>query len=369
MAITFHKLKVADVRRETDDAVSVAFEIPAALQEAFRFKPGQYLTVRPHLQQDDARRSYSLCSCATNGEAPTITVKRVDGGLVSNYINNHLKAGDEMDVMPPLGNFVAELQAYHARHYVLIGAGSGITPLMSIIKSVLKDEPSSRVTLLYGNRRRDTIIFYDELQDLQAEFGERLRIVHVLSRPDAAWQGLSGRLDKQRSGELLRELMSEREMLNCHYYLCGPSAMMEATQEALAAAGIDQDRIYREYFTTPLAGSGQVDVSAEEDETAVASESALDFKEAEVTVLLYGIENRLSVKPEETILDVAVREDVDPPFACQIGACCTCRAKLISGTVEMDEREALTDEEVAEGYILTCQSHPRSAKIVVDYDQ
>ncbi len=370
MAIEFHALRVSAISRETTDAVAVAFDLPSNLRETFKYKPGQYLTLRLFIDGKDVRRSYSLCSAPTRDGDPTIAVKQVEGGLASTYINTKLKVGDTIDVMPPLGNFAVDLKPYHAKHYVLIGAGSGITPLMSILLGVLDSEPDSRVTLLYGNRDKDSIIFNDQLQDLAQRQPQRFKLVSILSRPGDGWQGLRGRIEKDSCGDMVRSCIAAPDIANCWYYLCGPSGMMVAAQAALRGLGVPDDRVFREYFTTPLGGAGSADVSAavdEEDDDPATNKSG--FEKSIVKVRLYGIEHELEVAPGETILDVAVREEVDPPFACQIGACCTCRAKLLEGKVEMDEREALTDEEIEEGFILTCQSHPRSARLVVDYDQ
>lgn len=378
--VQFHTLSIADVIRETKDAVSISFEIPEQLKEPFSYKPGQYLTLKvPMPGGEEERRAYSMSSSPHVDPRITVTVKRIEDGKVSNYLNDEAAAGIKLEVLEPMGRFTPVLHPEHEKQYVLFGGGSGITPLFSILKSVLSQEPRSRVTLFYGNRDPQSIIFRDTLAELDAHYGERLQIVHTVESPDDAWTGDVGRLDSARTRRYIQDYVGSW-LYSAEYYICGPSPMMDQVIQGLKQFGIDEDRIYIERFTKPvpqsdaeqareLAGveaSGQSDGS--QPTPAQTPDTAGDNDAKTATVVLNGEENTIEVGLGEVILDAALENDLDPPFACRMGICTTCRAKLLEGEAEMDENEGLTDEEMEDGYILTCQAHPTTSHVKVDYD-
>jgi len=356
MALKFQKLQVHKVVRETPDAITIYFQNPD--KQVFNYIPGQYLTLRTEISGKAVNRAFSLCSSPITDDLLAVTVKKTPGGLVSTYFIDNLKAGDSLEVMPPMGNFTAQLKDYQVKHYVLIGAGSGITPLMSILKSALEVEPQSKVTLLFGNRNQDCIIFYSALQALQEKYPSRLKVLHTLSQPGDNWQGMTGRITKARVKEILQSL--EQDNLGKEYYVCGPSAMMEEAVNALKEIHTKPENIHQEHFSAPIAHP------EDEPEKLVA---AAEVKQGTVKVILEGKEYNIEVRPSDSILEAALDNDLDPPYACMIGSCCTCKAKLLSGKVIMDDREGLTDEEIRDGFVLTCQSHPTTPNVVVSYDE
>lgn len=374
MAPQFHRLRILDVTHETPDAVSIAFEIPSELLQEFTYKPGQYLTVKVPHNDSTQRRAYSLCSTPFSVpsypiEPLRIAVKRVSGGIVSNYLNTSVRAGDIIDVMPPMGNFHADITPSLARHYVLFAGGSGITPIFSILKSVLFAEPESRVTLFYGNRNEESIIFKKVIEKLQLDFPSRLRVFHVLETPSERMNTGVGRMDKSTVLSLLGEL-STNEIASSEYFLCGPSVMMDEVQRALSEKNVAPTRIRREFFSSAVPDA----INSKPAPIHVPTTSHDDDDEngstnPTVEVTMYGKKMTVTIQNNETILDALIREDNDPPYACQIGSCCTCRAKVLSGKVVMDDREALTDDEIDEGYVLTCQARPVSSHLVVSYDE
>lgn len=358
----FHKLKVAQVKRETKDAVSVSFEIPAELKSIFNYLPGQYLTLRLSVNGETVNRSYSFCSSPYANELPTIAVKQVEGGKASTYINQYLQAGAEIDVMEPMGNFHSPISADNAKKYVLFGGGSGITPVFAILKSVLIAEPNSTVTLFYGNRDIESIIFKSELEALQTKYSSRLKIVHILDKAESGWTGYSGFIVKDKALQLLKE-NTDFNFTNTEFFICGPTPMMKETESALESLNILKEKIHIEYFT---AKADEDKVSANVGSVS-ASEQPFTGK-TKVKLIFDGNEVEFDVSEKETILTAALDAGYDPPYSCMVAACCTCRAKLISGKVEMDDRESLTDAEIERGYVLTCQSHPKSHGIVLNFD-
>jgi ring-1,2-phenylacetyl-CoA epoxidase subunit PaaE len=359
MALQFYKIPVARIIRETANAVSIAFSVPENLREIFTYKHGQYLTLRVLIDGKTFNRAYSLCSSAALGEYHTIAVKSTEDGFVSRFLNQKLREGDTIEVMPPMGNFTIDLSSANERTYILLGGGSGITPLLSILKSVLALEPKSRVILLYGNRDESNIIFKSQIATLQQKSGGRLSVIHILEQLSGGGAALKGRMDAPTIISVLKN-DSSITLQNAHYFLCGPGGMMAQAESALEQLKIAKDNIHKEYFTLP---------PIVDTDTALAEPAEEVSQNREVKLRLYSGNYTINVEPKETILAAAIRQNLDPPYACQIAACCTCRAKLISGKVIMDSREALTDDELDEGYILTCQSHPQTADVLVDYDQ
>lgn len=358
----FHKLKIALVKRETKDAVSVSFQIPDSLTSKFNYLPGQYLTLRLNVNGEMVNRSYSFCSSPYANELPTIAVKQVDGGKASTFINQNLQAGAEIEVMEPNGNFHSPILATNTKNYILFGGGSGITPVFSILKSVLIAEPNSTVTLFYGNRDTASIIFKNELEVLQAQYASRLKVVHILDREEAGWTGYTGFIVKEKALQLLKE-NTDFNFTNAEFFICGPTPMMKEVETALESLNIAKEKVHIEYFTA----------KADEDKEAASVGSANVSEEpftgkTSVKLIFDGNEVEFPVSEKETILTAALDAGYDPPYSCMVAACCTCRAKLVSGKVEMDDRESLTDAEIARGYVLTCQSHPKSHGIVLNFD-
>lgn len=360
MAIQFHKLKVSNIVRETEDATTISFEIPPELKDTFKYKHGQYLTLRFFFDGKDERRAYSICTSPIADDYLAVTVKKVVGGEVSPYINSRLKVGDIVDVMPPLGNFTIDLDENGKKTYIFFAGGSGITPIFSILKSVLYTEKESRVILVYANSNEETIIFRDSLIDLKEKFVDRLTVIHQLSKPiNKGIEHTEGRIDKQRCLGIVK-LLDHSIIENAEYFMCGPGGMMNEIESALLELNIDKKNIHKESFTV-----------AENEGTEVVKHHethAPDEKVEKVKVILYGEEHEIDITNGDTILVAGIKAGIDPPFSCQIGACSTCRAKLKSGKVEMEADDALSEEEMEEGFVLTCTSHALTNNVVVDYD-
>lgn len=354
----FHTLEVSDVRRETADSVSVAFHLPAELQEKYLFKPGQYLTLRKEIDGQDIRRSYSICSAPHEGEL-RVAIKRVDGGLFSTFANSELKVGDNLEVMTPIGNFTTDFDASRKAHYVAIAAGSGITPVLSLVKTALEQEPESTFTLIYGNRNSASVIFKDAIEDLKDQYMNRLEVHHVLSREDQGSDLLKGRIDADKVAAFADRFFDAADTRA--FFLCGPEEVIRASEKALNQLGVAKEAIHFELFTAAKDGAAKKTTS----ETVGASDVL-----SQVTVILDGDETHMDISSKgKTILDSALDAGADVPFACKGAVCCTCRAKVLEGTVEMEMNYALTDDEVEEGYVLTCQSHPTSDVVKVSFDE
>lgn len=358
----FHKLKVASIKRETPDAVSVSFDVPSELKDKFKYIPGQYMTLRVPVGGQLHNRSYSFCSSPYKNELITIAVKEVAGGIVSTFINRTLAPGMELEVMEPMGNFHSPLTSTNAKHYILFGGGSGITPVFSILKSVLAAEPNSKVTLFYGNRDKQSIIFCDQLNALEIENPSRLKVVYILDKEEAGWLGHTGFIVKDKAIKLLQE-STDMNFAHAEFFICGPTPMMKEVESALDSLYIPKEKTHIEYFTA----------KADEDKVAAnvggASVDSTPFTgKTKVKIIYDGNEVEFEVTEKETILTAALDAGYDPPYSCMVAACCTCRAKLVSGKVEMDDRESLTDAEISRGYVLTCQAHPKSNGIVLNYD-
>lgn len=355
MSVKYFHLKVKEIVRETPEAITIHFWHP--LSEQIKYQAGQFLTLMPVIDGQKVRRSYSMSSSPQADTAPAVTVKRVPGGLVSNWLNDHLKEGDFLETMEPMGHFTVQPDVRNGRTVVLIGAGSGITPLLSIAKSVLKIETESRVVLLYGNRNETSIIFRDKLHEMGQQFGERLVVKHSLSQPLNGWQGHAGRLNKTQILRLLEEIPA-LTATDCDYYLCGPDDMMEEAKRALAILEVNPARVHKESFVGAASHGEVVEDEADDD----------SLKTQEVTVLYEGSEYKFTVKPHQTILEAALDLDIDLPYSCQAGMCTACMGKCTSGKIRLDEEDGLTESELKAGYILTCVAHPLSKDVVIEVE-
>jgi ring-1,2-phenylacetyl-CoA epoxidase subunit PaaE len=356
MAEQFHVLRVAEVVPETNEANSIRFEIPAELRDKFAFKAGQHLTLRETLGGEEVRRNYSLCT-APDEHDWMVTVKRIGGGLFSNWVGDQLKAGDAVEVMPPHGSFTTEFAATNKRHLVGIAGGSGITPVMSLIRTLLREEPMSRFTLLYGNRDSSSVIFLEALAALKDKHLDRLEIYHFLDAEEQDIELFNGMLDRTRCDEAIAHLVPDAAEVD-GWFICGPGPMMDAAEGALLNRGTAKERIHIERFT------------ADRPAGAVTREIAELQSKAEGVTVSVTLDGRTRRVPftQGNILDSARASGLPAPFACKAGVCATCRAKVTKGKVEMAARYGLTDEEVADGYVLTCQSVPLGDGVAVDYD-
>ncbi|MBK1785289.1 1,2-phenylacetyl-CoA epoxidase subunit PaaE [Prauserella cavernicola] len=347
----FHPLRVSDVTRLCDDAVAVTFDVPPELADAYDFLPGQSLTLRRTVDGHEQRRSYSIC--APRGASPRVGVREVPAGLFSTWLVRDVRPGQMIDVGTPTGGFTPDLT--EPAHHVLVAAGSGITPVLSIASSVLADQAST-VTLFYGNRRTDTVMFADELADLKDRHRARFELVHVLSRELREVELFSGRLDAEKLTDLLR-LVPEPELVD-HWWLCGPFGMVTDAQDVLERHGVCLSRVHQELFY----------VEAEPPEPVRHVEPALVGETSEVSVKLDGRLTTALVPKTTAVLDGVQRARPDLPFACKGGVCGTCRAKVLVGEVRMRRNFALEGDEVAQGFVLTCQSHPVTDLVTLDYD-
>jgi len=356
MSVHFHRLKVAEIVPETADAYSIRFHIPPELREAFAFKAGQHLTLRATINGEEVRRNYSLCTAPAECDW-MVTVKRIGGGLFSNWVGDSLEPGDTVDVMVPHGSFTTDFDPARSRHLVGIAGGSGITPVMSLIKTLLREEPESRFTLLYGNRDSSSVIFLETLAGLKDKHLGRFEIYHFLDQEEQDIELFNGMLNRERLDEAIGALVPDRAEVD-GWFICGPGPMMDAAEGALLDRNIAKERIHIERFT------------ADRPAGAVAKEIAqLQTQAAGVTVAV-TLDGRTRRVPftAGNILDSARASGLPAPFACKAGVCATCRAKVTKGKVEMAVHYGLTDEEVAEGYVLTCQSVPLGDGVAVDYD-
>ncbi|MEX2524312.1 MAG: 1,2-phenylacetyl-CoA epoxidase subunit PaaE [Gammaproteobacteria bacterium] len=357
----FYPLRVAQVTPETDEAVCIRFHVPDELADRFRFKQGQYLTLRTMLDGREVRRSYSICSGVDDGVLE-VAIKKMPGGLFSTYANDELAAGDTLEVMPPRGTFYTELDPKQTKNYMCIAAGSGITPVLSIIKSILSTEPESRVTLIYGNRRTSSIMFRDRLGFLKNRYMDRFNWINVLSREEQDAEVLHGRINNRKGGELQQKHLIDIGSTD-EFFLCGPESMISEVSRGLRAEGIDESCIHYELFYS----------SAEDAQAVIEKHHARVMQYAgkisEVVVKADGRSISFELSADgENILDAAMSHGADLPFSCKGGVCATCKARLVEGEVDMDLNHALSGKEVDAGMILTCQAHPVSDKVVVDFD-
>lgn len=356
MAEHFHVLRVAEVVRETEDAYSIRFDIPDDLRGAFAFKAGQHLTLRADIGGEEVRRNYSLC-VAPHEDVIKVTVKRIAGGLFSNWVGDELKPGDTIDVMTPHGSFTTDFDASKKRRYVAFAGGSGITPIISLIRTALSVEPQSRFTLFYGNRDANSVIFLEALADLKDRYMGRFELYHFLSDEAGDVDLFNGMLDRATCDEAIERLVDDPGAVDA-WFICGPGPMMDAAEAALVEREVAHDRIHIERFT------------AGRPSAAIAAQMAALQQEAAgltISVTLDGRTRKVEFDGKN-ILDSARDAGMPAPFACKAGVCATCRAKVVSGKVEMAARYGLTDEEIAAGYVLTCQSVPVGGGVALDYD-
>jgi len=353
----FYPLTVAKVKHETRDAVSLTFAVPPELKSTFAYQQGQHLTLRALIDGEDVRRSYSICS-AVQDDTLRVAIKRTPGGLFSSWANEQLQPGATLDVMPPMGHFNVPLDADSERHYLAFAAGSGITPILSIIKTTLLAEPKSRFTLVYGNRASSSVIFRDELTDLKDVYMGRLKLVYVMSREQQDIELFNGRITGEKCSAFLKHWIDIRDIDVA--FVCGPEDMMHGVSKSLQEAGLPKERIRIELFAASIP-------KHEHKPRPVAQGAA---HQTEVTVIMDGSAASFTMdKDKESILDAGLRAGIDMRYSCKGGVCSTCRCKVVEGNVEMDVNYALEDYEVARGFVLSCQAFPITDKLIVDFDQ
>ncbi|HWI84230.1 1,2-phenylacetyl-CoA epoxidase subunit PaaE [Ramlibacter sp.] len=359
MSVIFHPLRVRAVQPDTEEAVIVSFDVPQQLRPVFGFTQGQYLTLRKRIDGQDLRRSYSICAGVDDGEL-RVGVRKVRGGVFSNWINEHLKPGDTVDVMAPQGRFFVPLAPAAQRHHLGIAGGSGITPILSIMKTVLAREPRSRFTLIYGNRTLKSTMFKEEIEDLKDRHLTRLVLHHVFSDEHTDAPINMGLMDRAKIGEFLRALVPAASV--DHAFVCGPFQMNDEAEAALLAAGVPQDRIHVERFGVPQQ-AGAVGAVVHEPKPG-------DAERSRVVIVRDGLRREIDFSRDQaSILDAASAAGLEVPFSCTSGVCGTCRAKVLEGDVRMERNFALGKQEVAAGFVLTCQAHPMTERVVLSFDE
>ncbi len=365
MSKNFNKLSVKDITRQTPEAVTVTFDVPSDLKGDYQYKQGQYLTLKMEMNGQEVRRAYSMSSSPLE-EDISVTVKKVDGGKMSPFINDRLQEGQTLEVMTPEGRFYTNLDAEQKKTYYLFGAGSGITPLMSILKTILEVEPLSSVYLFYGNRNEASIIFKDKLEELEHKYTDQLTVVHTLSQPKKErgkglggffskktnWTGKVGRIDRKAVKKFLEEYPDRNGA--AEYFICGPGSMIDTVAETLQNLNMPKGNIHIERFTT---------------EADKAKASVKGSEGAKLIAHLEGEKIELDVPEDKTLLDVLLENKYDAPYSCTAGACSSCMAKVLKGSVKMEACYALDNDEIADGYILTCQSHPTSDVVEITYEE
>ncbi|MCP5406840.1 MAG: phenylacetate-CoA oxygenase/reductase subunit PaaK [Chromatiaceae bacterium] len=359
----FYELTIAEVKPETDTAIRVTFDVPNDLRDKFRFIQGQFLTLKATIDGEDLRRSYSICSGINDGHM-RVGIKRVKGGRFSNYANDHFKAGDSVEVMPPRGSFYTELNPANEKHYMCLAAGSGITPILSIIKSILSVEPNSRVSLIYGNRRSSSVMFRDELSFIKNRYMTRFQWINIMNEEDQGAELLNGVIDNRKGYQLAKHKLIDIRSTD-EAFICGPQAMMSEVSRGFRIEGLKDSQIHYELFA-----SSSDDSRTMLDKVQQRIAEYGEERQSKVTVIAdgRGIDFELATVGEN-ILDAGLHNGLELPYACKAGVCSTCKAKLVKGRVDMDITHGLEPEEVEQGYILTCQAHPLSDEVVVDFDQ
>jgi ring-1,2-phenylacetyl-CoA epoxidase subunit PaaE len=362
-ALRFHELTIKRVSPEAAGSVAITFDIPASQRESFNFQPGQFLTLRTKLDGQDVRRNYSISSprsrLAKAGELE-IGIRPVEGGVFSNWAAQTLKAGAKLDVMPPDGRFTVKKQ--RAIHRVGFAAGSGITPILSIAATTLEEQPEAKFTLVYGNRRMSSVMFNEALQDLKDRYRDRLTLIHILSRQAQEVDLLQGRIDGDKVRAIIKALLPAASM--DEVFICGPEAMIEATEKALIEAGVPESRVYTERFTSGPAQAAKIQADTDAAPTKQAA-----TKDIALTIVLDGKEHELHIGADEHVLDAALDAGLDLPFSCKAGVCCTCRAKVLCGEVVMDKNFTLEADEMAQGYVLSCQARATTKQLTVSFDE
>ena len=363
MSVMFHPLRVRTIEPDTQEAVIVSFDVPPDLREVFGFTQGQYLTLRTDIEGQDLRRSYSICAGVDDGEL-RVGVRKVRGGVFSNWINAHLKPGDSVQVMAPQGRFFVPLDPASKRHHVGIAGGSGITPILSIMKTVLAREPLSRFTLIYGNRQLQSTMFKEELEDLKNRYMTRLVLQHVFSDEQTDAPLNQGVMNRDKIGTFLASVVPASGI--DHVYVCGPFQMNDEAEAALLAAGVPEERIHIERFGVALpANAATTTVGA-----VLHEAQAGDAEQARIVIVRDGMQREISFrKGQPSILDAASAAGLEVPYSCTSGVCGTCRAKLLEGEVRMERNFALDKKEVASGFVLTCQAHPLTDRVVLSFDE
>ena len=367
MARKYHPLKVSKVVKDTKDAVTISFDVPDNLKEEYKYRQGQFLSLQMNIDGNRVRREYSICSSPYLDEPMTIASKRIPGGYASKYLYENLKEGDTIEVFPPQGKFFTDLNPENEKFYFLVGGGSGITPLYSIIKSILKVEPKSKVILYYGNNEEEDIIFYEPLKKLAADHPGAFKLIFTLDKAPDGWDGFTGFINREDLLKIIDEnIYVGKNMV--YYFICGPEDMMNKTIPWLKEFGIARENIYKEYFVAPGIHQHETVESDRGEVSAMDGGSFAELSPRVVKVKLEKDEFEVTVNPDQKIIDAVMDAGYDPPYSCLSGICTTCRAKLKSGKIEMDEREGLSDAEIDEGFILTCQSHPLSDDVSIDYE-
>jgi ring-1,2-phenylacetyl-CoA epoxidase subunit PaaE len=354
MTPRFHSLRVAEVRRETADAVSLRFEVPAELADEFRFVQGQHLNLRVKRDGEELRRSYSICAGVDDNEL-RVAIKKVPGGRFSGWANESIKVGDVVEVMTPEGRFHTPLDPAQRKHYVAFVAGSGITPILSLIRTTLKVEPLSRFTLVYGNRRQSSVMFAEALEDLKNRYMSRFVLYNLFSREEQDVALFNGRLDGERVTRFLDTLIPADSIDAA--FVCGPGAMIDEVESGLLAAGVPAAHIHLERFGVP-------------DAAAAHHAEPGDAAHAQVTIIVDGLRREMAFQADDpSILEVALRAGMDLPYSCKGGVCSTCRAKVLEGRVRMDKNYTLEPDDLEAGYVLTCQAHPLTERVVISFDE
>jgi ring-1,2-phenylacetyl-CoA epoxidase subunit PaaE len=355
MTPKFHPLKIKDIRPETDDAVSIGFDVPENLKLDYSFKAGQYLTFKAIINGEEVRRSYSLCTSPLENKL-RVAVKRVLNGKFSNFAIDNFQVGQEIEVMTPTGNFKFQPERNTEKSYLLFASGSGITPIISIMKTILHEEPKSDVTFFYGNKNFNSIIFREEIEALKNQFMNNLRVIHILSRESLGNEIQKGRITKEKVDQLYNAFIKDNNIDGI--YICGPEEMILGVKESLSSKGISEKQIHFELFASSVPKKEIISES-------ISSEAV----DSMVSIILDGDRIDIPLRTDgDSILDAAQKAGADLPFACKGGVCCTCKAKILEGSAKMDVNYALEKDEVEAGYILTCQAHPTSEKLLVSFD-